>query len=275
MLWREQTSLADQIPSLSGYREFGYAVAIDGDYALASVGFSDATGNWIWDVTIGYVYKRIGERWVLQDRLVMKNYAVRYGTQIDTVDIYSDRAIVGALGYYFIFKRTGSTWEQEKVIDHNEFDDFSGTVALNSTSAFMGTRKGSVYIFNRTNMGWSRSQTLTTGNSFDFSKSIAVGGGYLVAGAPRTPSTSDQAVIFKYNGTTWSELSRLTAADAAPGDNFGSSVGISGDFVRSCPQLSCTFWRYFIVPFTMKTSALDYNIFYFFIRNFFPLRVLI
>ena len=42
-------------------------------------------------------------------------------------------------------------------------------------------------------------------------------------------SASGSAYVFRWDGTTWAQEAKLTAADAAAGDQFGYSVSISGD----------------------------------------------
>jgi len=46
---------------------------------------------------------------------------------------------------------------------------------------------------------------------------------------PPNPYTG-KAYIFKRDGTSWTQQAVLTAADATPGDEFGSSVSLSGNY---------------------------------------------
>jgi hypothetical protein len=68
-----------------------------------------------------------------------------------------------------------------------------------------------------------------------FGESVAISGNYAVVGASlATIGANDNqgcAYVFFYNGTTWAEQAKLTAADGAADDNFGKSVFISGDYV--------------------------------------------
>ena len=67
---------------------------------------------------------------------------------------------------------------------------------------------------------------------FGYSVSISADGTTALIGAYADDdkgSNSGSAYVFKYNGTSWSQQSKLTASDGAASDNFGSSVSISSD----------------------------------------------
>ena len=52
-----------------------------------------------------------------------------------------------------------------------------------------------------------------------------------MVGAYTKNSSSGAAYVFVRSGTTWSQQAELTSSDLASGDEFGASVGISGDTV--------------------------------------------
>ena len=65
-----------------------------------------------------------------------------------------------------------------------------------------------------------------------FGNSVAVSGDTAVVGAYANDdggSTSGSAYVFVRSGTTWSQQAKLTASDAAAGDQFGYEVAVSGD----------------------------------------------
>lgn len=64
--------------------------------------------------------------------------------------------------------------------------------------------------------------------------SVAVSGNFAIAGAPYDDNNSvDQgaAYVYYYDGSNWVQQQKLTAIDGAAGDNFGSSVSISGNYI--------------------------------------------
>ena len=67
---------------------------------------------------------------------------------------------------------------------------------------------------------------------FGYSVSISSDGTTALIGAYTDDdkgADSGSAYVFKYNGTTWTQQSKLTASDGATSDQFGYSVSISSD----------------------------------------------
>ncbi|MDA7881406.1 FG-GAP repeat protein, partial [Akkermansiaceae bacterium] len=70
--------------------------------------------------------------------------------------------------------------------------------------------------------------------SGNFGVSVAISGDSAIIGASRnndSGNNSGSAYIFTRSGSAWTLQAKLTADDAAAGDNFGGSVAISGDSV--------------------------------------------
>jgi hypothetical protein len=66
-----------------------------------------------------------------------------------------------------------------------------------------------------------------------FGVSVSISGDYAIVGAfydDDKGTDSGSAYIFRRDGNSWSEQSKLTASDGAAGDQFGISVSISGDY---------------------------------------------
>ncbi len=93
-----------------------------------------------------------------------------------------------------------------------------------------------------TSAGASRAQCqaeelakLTASDPFsmdEFGHAVAIDGGVAVIGVRQDDDRGDQAgcvYVYRYDGTRWNEEAKLHASDATPGDEFGVSVGISGD----------------------------------------------
>ncbi|HEY7544011.1 MAG TPA: FG-GAP repeat protein, partial [Blastocatellia bacterium] len=114
-------------------------------------------------------------------------------------------------------------------------DDFFGTsVAIDGDTAVVGSSPvGKVYVFFRTDGVWSLQQTLTPSVSMGeaFGISVAISGDTIVAGAISSTLTPGSAYVFVRSGGVWTEQQRLLASDGVNNDNFGISVGISGDTV--------------------------------------------
>ncbi len=98
--------------------------------------------------------------------------------------------------------------------------------------------QGSAYVFVRSGTVWSRQQKLVASDGAlgdFFGNSIAVSGDMVVVGAASDDVllsvNEGSAYAFARSGTVWSEQQKLVASDGAAGDDFGTSVAISGDTV--------------------------------------------
>ena len=126
---------------------------------------------------------------------------------------------------------------------------FGYSVAISGDTAVVGAygdddggiQSGSAYVFQRDQGGvdnWGQPKKLTAsdataGDQFGFS--VAISGDTVVVGARYDDDgglDSGSAYVFQRDQgglSNWGELKKLTASDAAAGDQFGYSVAISGD----------------------------------------------
>ena len=167
-----------------------------------------------------------------------------------SVSVSGDYAIVGAYqdddngpdsGSAYIFYFDGTSWSQQAKLlaaDGAYLDRFGFSVSISSNYAIVGAYQdddtdGSAYIFKRSGTSWSEQAKLLAadGAYMDrFGWSVSISGDYAIVGAYGDDGDAGSAYIFYYNGISWSEQAKLTAADAATGDRFGHSVSISGDY---------------------------------------------
>jgi hypothetical protein len=133
------------------------------------------------------------------------------------------------------------------------YDQFGNAVAISGNFAIVGAPyyddltlanpgdSGAAYIYHYNGTSWVEQQKLLpadgTANKL-FGWSVAISGNYAVVGAfgdgdpLAVPSKSyaGAAYIFFYNGTSWVQQQKLLASDRLLNDQFGYSVGISGDY---------------------------------------------
>jgi hypothetical protein len=64
-----------------------------------------------------------------------------------------------------------------------------------------------------------------------FGYSVAASGTVVVVGAYGDDNATGAAYVYRHNGISWIEEQKLTASDAAEGDEFGSAVSVSGDVI--------------------------------------------
>jgi hypothetical protein len=67
-------------------------------------------------------------------------------------------------------------------------------------------------------------------NASKFGSSVCVSGNYAIIGAPGGTTTNGSASIYQYTGINWVLMQIMNDATGAPGDWFGFSVSISGDY---------------------------------------------
>jgi FG-GAP repeat len=217
--------------------DFGGAVAVSGNTVVVAARFEDsnATGvngnqadNSTVDSGAAYVFVKQGGVWSQQAYLKASNPtgADLFGT---SVAISGDTIAVGAF------------WEDSNATGIN------GNQASNSAAD-----SGAVYVFVRSNGNWSQQAYIkasNTGADDQFGLIVALSGDTLVVGAPFEDSSatgingdqtsnssgnSGAAYVFVRSAGTWSQQAYLKASNTGglvAGDNFGHSVGISGDTI--------------------------------------------
>jgi hypothetical protein len=164
-----------------------------------------------------------------------------------SVAISGDTAIVGApgdannKGAALIFQRNGNTWSLQQKISGNDSavdDHFGWSVAISGETAVVGAYdlnevdSGAAYVFVRNGLTWSQQQKLTPfdGSVTDqFGSSVSIDVDTIAVGAFGNNGSRGAAYIFIRNGPSWIQEQKLTATDAAAGDDFGWSVALSGE----------------------------------------------
>ncbi len=86
--------------------------------------------------------------------------------------------------------------------------------------------------------GTLAAETIVTGSGGTagdgFGKSVSISGNYAVVGAYLDDvkgTDAGAAYLFFWNGSAWTQQTKITASDGAAGDWFGYTVSISGDYV--------------------------------------------
>jgi len=205
--------------------QFGYSVAISGNYAIVGARKEGATNDGIVanhnnNSGSAYIFKRDGSNWAQQAKLTAKrdngesdaDAGDEFGR---SVAIDGDYAIVGA---QYHDRGEGPTY-------------------------YPYTDAGAAYIFKKDNGAetWTIQKRLTAEgyiHEYDnFGRSVAISGDYIIVGTPcHDPqgkgANAGSAYIFKKadNAETWTLTEKLTASDGASSDNFGYSVAISGNY---------------------------------------------
>ena len=235
---------------------FGYSVALSGDTVLIGARFDDDAGV---DSGSVYVFTRSGITWTQQAKLTAADgeagdefgYSVALSGDTAVITANADDSDVKGVdsGSAYVFTRSGSDWSQQAKLtaaDGAAGDLFGVRVALSGDTALIGARlddddangvdSGSAYVFTRSGDSWSQQAKLTAadGGAGDwFGYTVAFADDTALIGAGNHDGAngvdSGSAYVFTRSGTTWSQKTKLTAADGKAGDQFGGKVAISGD----------------------------------------------
>jgi hypothetical protein len=180
-------------PNSSDEDHFGHAVALSADATCAVVGASDANSM----QGAVYVFSRASgaSSFSYSERLTSdpEQSGALFGQHLA---ISSDWLAVGAFGWNsstgaaFMFSQSGSVWTQTQILSAHD-----GVV----------------------------------NDEFGHSAAMSSGGAIFATGAAKKDASQGQAYIFSRTGNTWAQQAAINASDGVAGDNFGSTVAVSGD----------------------------------------------
>lgn len=219
---------------------FGYSVAISGTTALVGAPGHEKFAGRV------YVFARSGAVWrqvaQLKDSNTVSGESFGY-----SVTVSGTTAVVGAcdLRHYFgrayVFSQTAGRWKQVaqlKGSDTVNGDNFGYSVAVSGTTAVVGApgvgdvwAVGRAYGFAETAKGWLQVAELAgsgTAAGDHFGTAVAISGTTVVVGAPEYAHWAGAAYVFTKTTAGWTEVRGFSSSDTVAGNEFGTSVAISG-----------------------------------------------
>ena len=252
--WVLQTKLIGNNTEEEDY--FGYAVDVDGDFAIVTSPRNRGIGA-------AYIYKREGTEWKqkrnrIRIRMMPIDHdgATSFGV---SVDISGTTAVIGATGAIVGEGETGAAyifteneppfWNQHTKLtagDRKSGDQLGYAVAISGGEIISGApwhdaggkASGAAYIFQQNEEArWVESGKLSDGETASedqFGASVAISGNIAVSGAQQADDiapNSGAAYIFERSGTVWLQRGKLIADDGKAGDLLGNSVAISGETI--------------------------------------------
>lgn len=248
--WNEHAKLSGDDTAAGDF--FGVSVSISGDRivsgALGDDDFGSRSGS-------AYVFEFDGAGWGQVAKLTASDAGSTdfFGGRVSISD---DWVIVGAVrndengsnsGAAYIFEYAGSQWVQDAKLmasDGVDFGEFGVSVSISGDCAIVGATgdpvngvaSGSSYVFRFDGNSWAEEskQIPNDGAPADFfGEAVSVDGNRAIVGARWDDdhgNNSGSAYVFEYGDGDWVQIGKLTASDAAAGDDFGFSAVISGDF---------------------------------------------
>ncbi len=235
--------------------QFGASVSVSADTSIIGAPSKDCSAG----IGCGaaYVYHFDGSVWVQQAEVTASDAAPddAFG---NSVSISGNTAVVGAYrsacaagdgcGSAYVYRFNGSTWVEEQQLmasDAASVDTFGHSVSIDGDITIVGAPHdacvagvscGSAYAYRFNGSTWVEEQKLTASDAAAndlFGQSVSVNGDTAIVGAYFDDCAGGfdcgAAYLFQFNGSTWVEINKLTASDAASQDGFGLSVSISGN----------------------------------------------
>lgn len=241
---------------------FGSSVAIEDDVIVIG-----ASGEWMGAGAV-YVFRIIfhtDDNGTFHSITQLAKITAANGEANDgfgkSVALHGNRILVGASGVanvhglafvgsaYLFYDASNDqnhqVWTQITQFQPNDLtsgDDFGWTVALDGTTAVVGTYAQSVnaaYVFEKVNnmndsSSWTQTTKLTGSPDSWFGYAVALAGNWIAVSADTDDYYDENGagavVIFqKMDSSIWTQATYLTASDGMTGDWFGSSVAFSKD----------------------------------------------
>ena len=253
------------------YNTFGHAVAISGDViAIGDPGARISVSSvWYEEGAICVFRRSAGGIWELEQELTVYHVSYLGDTHYGASVAMSGDTIIGGApddtrfgepnesGSAFVFSWTGLVWhlDQRLISAYQAAEDhFGAAVDVFADTAVVGapdrevllwTDAGRAYVFTRSGGSWSQAADLTASDasgSDHFGAAVSVAIFRVLVGAPddnhAAGTDAGSAYIFTGAGSSWTQVAKLTAGDAANGDRFGAAVSVSslGGAVIGAPE---------------------------------------
>jgi FG-GAP repeat len=160
--------------------------------------------------------------------------------------VESDGQFAPAGGAAYVFDFDGSQWDSGiklHAADATFAQLFGSAVDVSGDRVVVGALQdatqggaaGAVYVFEKTASGWQQVAKLTGSDGSpgdNLGTSVAIDGDTIVAGAPNEDLpflNAGAAYVFERQGSTWTQVAKLTGADITLGAGFGGAVAIDGE----------------------------------------------
>ncbi len=241
---------------------FGSAVAARGNRVLAGAPFKYELAA---EAGAAYVFERGPSGWAQSAKLRAEDAseydrfgrALALGDAVAAVGAPDSDATGQVGGAVYLFEPSGSEWPQTaKLVSPTGLagDSFGTAVAIDGDTLLAGAcfedgngaSAGAAFVFVRDPTGWAleaRLAGLDTDDGDVLGWSVALDGDRAIVGARFEDAGADAtgaAYVFARTspgGTSWAQVAKLVAADAAAEDQLGYAVALDGAYARvGAPQ---------------------------------------
>jgi len=255
--WDSITKLKPQNAAIND--NFGWSVAISGDYAIVSALTNIDTGT---SPGSAYIFRRTGPNSWDEGFEVTAPDGAEFDFFGNAVSISGNYAIVGSFfdtpngprsGSAYIFQRIGeNTWDSgTKIVapDGGAKDHFGYSVSISGTYAIVGALGyddegmediGAAYVFHRIGPNsWDAGTRILAPNGAEddnFGYSVSIFGNYAMVGAHGHDDfelgvDSGSAYLFVRTGTnSWNTSIQCVQVDGSAGDGFGAGLAMTDNY---------------------------------------------
>ena len=217
------------------------------------------------------VFERSGSNWTWQARLMAHDGESSWhshgglcgDTAACTAPRDTDHGNYGIVkGSVVVYRRDGTNWFEEAKLaprvserfadSLRDSDDFGDAVVVSDDRIIVGApydnevgeQSGMAYVFHNDGTNWYEEARLVPSmreGGASYGDSVALHGDVAAVGAPGATSAglseAGAVYVFRLIDGVWREEQRVESPDAATGDNFGTSVALSGfGLVVGCPD---------------------------------------
>ena len=220
----------------NAFNDFGSSVALGGNLAIVGAprhahNFVQAGAAYLFDTTTGQ-----------QVRELMPTGGTEYGAAGYSVDISGNVAIVGAYldqhagsqsGAAFLFDvTTGQQLFKLTASNAAPNHSFGMSVSVSGQTAMVGSALANqVYVFDVATGAERFRLTANDGGGSFFGSSVGLSGNIAIVGSLFDDDAgAESGSAYLFDTLTGQQLFKLKASDAEPGDRFGESVAIHGNF---------------------------------------------
>jgi hypothetical protein len=242
--WSQSQKLVPPTHTTDGM--YGNSVALDGERIVVGAPWlpypPDETG-------LVHVYTNNGTQWVREQTIAANDPTIdaQFGY---SVAIDGERLAIGARwdtdlgiasGSAYVFRRSGTTWTQERKVlasDGSASDEFGAAVALRGDTLIVGAPRpwhgtGAAYEFRRNGSQWTQVQRFSenAGSTNEtFGHSLVLSDEWMLIGAPQSFVGPGVAYAYRRVGSGFDAPTPLTPTSALGGAGwFGKSLALAGD----------------------------------------------
>lgn len=231
--WSEEAELR----SSEDFDSFGESLALEGSTLVVGAPYAgDGAGA-------AYVFERVGSTWAPRARLEVADRS-EYDLGA-SVALSGDVALLSSDGSHqvFAFRRVGGTWALDGAIDGDEEGVTGEFFAVSGDFLAIGAFSeddslGAVYVHRRVDGAWQPHARLVAPERRAgdyFGAGVALQRGTLLVGAAELPFEGTPGPgsvhVFRLTGDVWTHELRVVASDAEPGDQFGRSLALDGEWM--------------------------------------------